>query len=138
MGRNTTNVNELTQLLKALRQLTKVLELKSSLTTAKHMMKVSFVIQPLLNMREFTFGRISTNVQSIPRCLAVICHCISMKELVLQKCKECDKAIRCFSYFNYPQRLHTGEKLHIKIMSNSLIIFQISVNTKEFSKFHCK
>lgn len=53
-------------------------------------------------------------------CLAVICHCISMKELVLQKCKECGKAIRCFSYINYPQRLHTGEKLHIKIMCQIL------------------
>lgn len=95
---------------------TNVLVLKNNLTLVKCTMKISFIIQYLLHVREFTFERISINVQNIARYLAVICHCISMRELVLQKYKEYSKAFTCFSYFNCPQKLHTGEKLHIQVM----------------------
>lgn len=77
-------------------------------------MKISFIIQYLLNVRIFTLGRISINVQNIARCLAVICHCISMRELILQKYKEYSKAFTRF-FILYPQKLHTVEKLHIQI-----------------------
>lgn len=89
----------------------------------------------MMNVTEFTSGRIykCAEYSQVFSCnLSLHKH-----ERVPQKCKEYGKAFSCFSYFNYPQRLHTGENLHIKIMCHILIIFQILVNTKEFRKHHC-
>lgn len=100
-------------------------------------MKISFIIQYLVNVRIFTLERISTDVQNISRCLAIICHCISMKELVLQKIhthtRTYSKAFTYFSYFNYPQKLHTGEKVHIQIVCQTFKYYFKSLSTPKNS-----
>lgn len=112
---------------------TKVLELKRDLTTVKYIMKVSFIIQPYAKRQ-----RIHTweNLYKCAEYSQVFSCNLSLHkhERVLQKCKDYDKAFSWFSYFNYPQRLQTGENLHIKIMCHSVTHFNNISNLSQHQR----